>query len=71
MKIENDVNSPIKIPIQVGGTDIFMELDTGAAVSVMNINDFHKLNLFKQLRPSSKILRSYGGQVIPCEGGIS
>ena len=47
-----------------------MDLDTGAAVSVMNSNDFRKLSKVKneKLRTSDKILRSYSGQIISCEG---
>ena len=54
--------APIKIQVMANGHDIEMELDTGAAVSLMSERTFHKI--FKnelELKPSTVILRSYSG----------
>ena len=62
---------PIKIQVMANRHDIEMELDTGAAVSLMSERTFHKI--FKnelELKPSTVILRSYSGHRLEVLGVV-
>lgn len=47
---------PITVPINVDGVKLTMELDTGAAVSVVSLAEFRKLFPRKQLQPTTLTL---------------
>ena len=62
---------PIKVELQLSGKAVTMELDTGAAVSVMPEATFRQSFPDVNLRPSSLILETYTGQVMKVVGETS
>ena len=59
----------LKVQVALQGKSTTMDLDTGAAESVMALETFTQLGLSKQhLKPSAVQLRSYSGNIIPLEG---
>ncbi|XP_019859677.1 PREDICTED: uncharacterized protein K02A2.6-like [Amphimedon queenslandica] len=63
--------APIKVQIVANGHNMEMELDTGAAVSLISESTFNRI--FKgevELKPSSVVLRSYSGHKLDVLGVI-
>ena len=59
--------SAIWVNPKVNGRSLKMELDTGAAVSVISKTDFERMYPRKNLLPTSLTLKTYSGEVIePC-----
>lgn len=54
--------------MNVDGVKLKMELDTGAAVSVVSLHDFRKLFPRKQLRPTMLTPRTYTGDLVKPKG---
>ena len=61
---------PLKVSMTVDGKSIEMELDTGAAVSLMSEGTFRKLWPKKTLSPTKCRLCSYSKEPIPVAGSI-
>lgn len=59
---------PFTVPMNVDGVLLTMELDTGAAVSVISWREFKKLFPHKQLQPASLKLRTYTGAMVKPKG---
>ena len=63
-------NSPITVTLQINGQPVVMEVDTGAAVSLIS-SDMQKKYLHSvALEPSEAILTTYTGEQIPIAGKI-
>ena len=62
---------PIKIGLSISGKPVSMELDTGAAVSVMSEKVFKQLFPHARLRQSPLVLKTYTGQVMKVVGEYS
>ena len=56
--------SPIMVNVQVYGEPVFMELDTGVAVSVMSQQQQKEPFPTAQLQPSKVILRTYTAHTV-------
>ena len=63
-RLEQHKASPIMVNVQVNGVPVSMELDTGAAVSVMLQQQQKELFSTAQLQPSKVILRTYTAQSV-------
>ncbi|KAF0288865.1 hypothetical protein FJT64_001392 [Amphibalanus amphitrite] len=48
-----------------------MDVDTGAARSIMSYLSFKKMKMSKKMEPTSVILRSYGGQRLKVKGKVN
>ena len=68
--LEQHKASPIKVNVQVNGVPVSMELDAGAAVSVMSQQQQKELFSTAQLRPSKVILRTYTAQSVGVVGTL-
>ena len=68
--LEQHKVSPIKVNVQVNGMPVSMELDTGAAVSVMSQQQQKELFPTAQLQPSKVILRTYTAQSVGVVGTL-
>jgi hypothetical protein len=61
---------PIKVPVTINGVDHSLELDTGAAVTIMSEGKCKQLFPDMILRQSSILLRTYSGERIPVIGEL-
>ena len=61
---------PIKVPILLEGLPVEMELDTGAAFSLMVESNFRQLFPSKELAPTTIRLCAYSGEAIEVLGSI-
>ena len=61
---------PIKVPILLDGLQVEMELDTGAAFSLMAEGNFRQLFPSKELAPTKIHLCAYSGEPIEVLGSI-
>ena len=74
-RLEQHKASPIMVNVQINGVSVSMELDTGAAVSVMLQQQQKKLFPTIQLQPSKVILHTYTAQCgrggnLASQGGV-
>ncbi|XP_028403427.1 uncharacterized protein K02A2.6-like [Dendronephthya gigantea] len=60
----------LKVLVSIEGKPVTMEVDTGAAVSIMPESVWRKLSSTKPVRKSNVKLRSYSGHEIPVLGEI-
>jgi len=58
----------IEIPVQLSGVNLFMELDTGAEVSIISQETFNKHFKGTPLKPSSTRLHTYTGHSVQVTG---
>ena len=59
---------PVMVEVTMNGKPMRMEVDTGAAVSVMNLSSFNRVKEGGELRSSKLKLRTYTGEVVSPEG---
>ena len=60
--------SPISVCVNLAGQEVMMEVDTGAAVSLMSAEQWFGLQLPHQMKPSNCSLRTYTGEAIATKG---
>lgn len=71
MNNETDsVSSVMKVQPKIEGLPIEMEVDTGAAVSIISSELYRDKLSHVRLRQTNVILKTYTGEVIPPEGVI-
>lgn len=63
-------SQPLEVPVEIEGRPLVMELDTGAAVSLISESVFNKLCLDKPFQLSSSHLRTYSGETLPVLGQL-
>jgi hypothetical protein len=68
--VNYSVASSIKIPVDISGVSITMELDTGAAVSIVSHQDYVKWFKHIPLQPVSRVLHAYTGTPLKIAGEI-
>ena len=59
---------PVTVALEVEGTVVRMEVDTGSAVSLLNVKTFQKIFPTPKLEKSKSVLRTYTGAKIPVIG---
>ena len=59
---------PVMVEVSMNGLPVRMEVDTGAAVSVMNVSSFERVKEGGELRRSDLKLKTYTGEVVRPEG---
>ena len=63
------VNEPVIINVKINGKEVGMEVDTGAAVSVMGVSSYRRIKGNKEkLRKSEVVLKTYTGELVRPEG---
>ena len=61
---------PVMVEVSVNGKSVWMEVDTGAAVTVMNRANYERVEGVRQLKESSMTLKTYTGEIVrPCGVG--
>ena len=60
--------APLMLPLTLNGTQVEMELDTGAAVSLMTKQQWDRLPTRSVLAPSTVTLRTYTGEHVHVHG---
>ena len=65
---ENSGSNPIELNVDVQGETISMELDTGAAVSLISERTYNQFFSDVSLKKSTVKLKSYSGEDIPVRG---
>ena len=63
--VEGNTTPPIKVPLKVNDAPLTMELDTGAAVTVISEKLFKDLFADSSLRESHLLLKTYSGETLP------
>ena len=64
-KLNAKLTSPVTVPLLLNGNATSMELDTGAAVTVMGVSHFNRIkNKTDQLQNSKVRLRTYTGEIV-------
>ena len=61
---------PIHVPLSVSNTELTMELDTGAAVTIISKKQYKELFSDTLLRPSSVLLKTYLGKRLSVLGDM-
>nr|XP_047141340.1 uncharacterized protein K02A2.6-like [Hydra vulgaris] len=63
------VNGPVMVNVKINGKEVGMEVDTGAAVSVMAVSAYRRVKGNKgKLRRSEVVLKTYTGELVRPEG---
>ena len=64
-KLNAKLTAPVTVPLLLNGNETSMELDTGAAVTVMGVSHFNRIkNKADQLQDSKVRLRTYTGEIV-------
>ena len=61
---------PVTVPVRIEGVDPHMEVDTGAASSIMNYTDYVRYFKYLALRPVNKTFHAYTGTPLDIAGQI-
>ena len=61
----------IRVCVNLAGQVVMMEVDTGAAVSLMSAKQWFGLQLSHQMEPSNCSLRTYTGEAIATKGKVN
>ena len=69
--IGSQVERPIKVELTIDEKPVVMEVDTGAAVSVVSEDVFKRTFPGAELRPSKLVLRTYTGESMPVLGELA
>ena len=67
---ESDKSQPLRVTVTIEQQEIPMEVDTGAALSLVSETTYKELWLDRTLEQSSKKLYSYSGEAIPVLGSF-
>ena len=59
---------PIRVCLNLAGQEVMMEVDTGAAVSLMSAEQWFGVQLSHQMEQSNCSLRTYSGEAIAVKG---
>ena len=59
LHLEDQVAKPLTVNVKINGTNVPMEVDTGAAMSVMTVSQQKELIPTATLQPSSVVLKTY------------
>ena len=70
-RVKDSSVKPIKVDVQVAGKDLTMEVDTGAAVSILSERQFRQLFPRVKLTPTSMVLATYTGEPMRVSGTMS
>ena len=68
--VSGDNTPPIRVPLVVNDTALTMELDTGAAVTIMSERQYKELFPGAPLQQSSVLLKTYSGERLPVLGDM-
>ena len=68
--VGGEVTPPIKVPLSVKGTSLTMELDTGAAVTIVSQKLYNDLLSHLPLEKSQVLLKTYSGEQWPVAGEV-
>ena len=60
----------VKVPMRIEGVDLQMEVDTGAAASIMNYTDYMRYFKYLALRPVNETFHAYTGTPLDIVGQI-
>ena len=62
---------PIRVDLEVSGKKLTLDVDTGAAVSILSEKVFQQLFSRVELKPSSLLLKTYTGECIQILGTLA
>ena len=68
--VGNKSHFPIQVELKVDGKPLTMQVDTGAAVSILAADTFRKLFPNANLHPSTLLLRTYTGETMKVLGEL-
>ena len=60
----------VKFPVRIEDTDFQMEVDTGAAASIMSYTDYERYFKYLALRPVNKSFHAYTGTPLDIAGQV-
>ena len=66
-----NISAPaVKVSVRIEGVDLQMEVDTGAAASIINYTDYARYFKYLALRPVNKTFHAYTGSPLDIAGQI-
>ncbi len=68
--IPDHKSPPLEVTLKVNSTDLVMEIDTGASLSIISELYYHKKFGNTELEPTEIVLRTYSGENIDIKGVI-
>ena len=66
--VKDKVTPPYSVEVKVNGLPLYMEVDSGAAVSLATETAVASLLTSTELHPSNTVLKTYTGEQIPVKG---
>ena len=69
--LPNNNYPPLEVPVSINNVDLKMEVDTGAAFSIISENTYHNYFHATPLQPSDIVLRTYSGETITILGSLN
>ena len=69
-RVSKPSSNPITVELEINHKKLLMEIDTGAAVSVMSRDKYNKLFSDTSLNPSTVRLKTYTGKPMPVAGEL-
>ena len=61
---------PIRVDVQINGKPLLMEVDTGAAVSLISYKKLKQVLPRIRIKKTTVVLRTYMSEVIPVQGEV-
>ncbi|XP_073967497.1 uncharacterized protein [Choristoneura fumiferana] len=68
--VKSEISDKYIIPIEIEGTRVNMEFDTGATLSTISLKEYKKLNIKKKVFTTNMKLRTYTGEVFKPTGVV-
>ena len=69
--LPNNNYPPLEVSVSINNVDLKMEVDTGAAFSIISENTYHNYFHATPLQPSDTVLRTYSGETITILGSLN
>ena len=70
-RLDHHVVKPITVAVQINGVAVSMEVDTGAAMSVMTVSQQQKVFPQAELKPSNVVLKTYTTEALQVHGEMA
>ena len=67
---KSSTTKPIRVEVQISGKPLSMEVDTGAAVSLISYKRLKQVLPRIKIRKTTVVLRTYTSEVIPVRGEV-
>ena len=70
LNLQDERTGPCKVPVVIENHEIMMEIDTGAAISIMSSTEYSNHLAHGKLLPCETRLKTYTGEAVETAGEI-